>query len=63
MYLQAVEAGKRECEGLRAALEQEREIRRECEVTAVQRETELALALSRLGEFERVSVCVLCVSV
>ena len=58
VYLQAVEAGKRESEGLRAALEQEREIRRECEVTAVQRETELALALNRLGEFERVSVCV-----
>ena len=46
---------RRECEGLRLALEQETERRRDCEENVAKRETELAQALKRLGEFERVS--------
>ena len=46
---------RRECEGLKQALEQETNRRRDCEENVTKRETELAQALKRLGEFERVS--------
>ena len=55
LSLQAVDEARRECEGLRLALEQEMKRRRDCEENVAKRETELAQALKRLGEFERVS--------
>ena len=51
-----MQSSKRESERLRQALEQEVERRRECEASVAERETELAQALRRLGEFERVSI-------
>ena len=52
---QALESAKMEAEGLRQALGQEMERRQTSEASAVQREEELTQALSRLGEYERVS--------
>ena len=52
---QALEVARTEADGLKQALNQEIERRKECEVTSVERETELAQALMRLGEYERVS--------
>ena len=51
-----MQSSKRESERLRQTLEQEVERRRECEASVAERETELAQALRRLGEFERVSI-------